>query len=110
VPMPLLSWVRVVGDVWLVGTHPQWAASASADPLVIEAEDSRYAGEPTRGSFEESHEAWHEWAAQDPAAGRTWPSAAMMIRISAMFAAIADVHAKRGRCINMRPGRLPARL
>ena len=37
VPMTLLSWVRLVGDVWLVGTHPQWAQSASADPLVIEA-------------------------------------------------------------------------
>jgi len=45
VPMTLLSWVRLVGDVWLVGTHPQWAESASADPLVIEAEGSRYPGE-----------------------------------------------------------------
>jgi hypothetical protein len=42
--MTLLSWVRLVGDVWLVGTHPQWAESASADPLVIEAEGSRYPG------------------------------------------------------------------
>ncbi len=69
VPMTLLSWVRLVGDVWLVGTHPQWAASASADPLVIEAEGSRYAGQPIRGHFEESNEGWREWAAQDPAAG-----------------------------------------
>src|SRR6266516_1310240 len=37
VPLTLLSWVRLVGDVWLVGTHPQWATSASADPLVIGA-------------------------------------------------------------------------
>jgi hypothetical protein len=22
VPMTLLSWVRLVGDVWLAGTHP----------------------------------------------------------------------------------------
>jgi hypothetical protein len=36
VPMTLLSWLRLVGDVWLVGTHPHWAASAAADPLVIE--------------------------------------------------------------------------
>jgi hypothetical protein len=42
--MTFLSWVRLVGDVWLVGTHPQRAASASADPLVIEAEGSRYPG------------------------------------------------------------------
>jgi hypothetical protein len=46
--MTFLSWVRLVGDVWLVRTHPQWAASASADPLMIEAEGSRYPGEPIR--------------------------------------------------------------
>jgi hypothetical protein len=67
VPMTLLSWVRLVGDVWLVGTHPQWAESASADPLVIEAEGSRYPGEPIRGYFDNEHEVWREWAAQDPA-------------------------------------------
>jgi hypothetical protein len=69
VPMTLLSWVRLVGDVWLVGTHPQWAASATADPLVIEAEGSRYAGQPIRGYFEDEHEQWRERAAHDPAAG-----------------------------------------
>ncbi|GIJ50957.1 hypothetical protein Val02_78430 [Virgisporangium aliadipatigenens] len=41
IPMTVLSWVRLVGDVWLVGTHPQWPASVSADPLVIELEGSR---------------------------------------------------------------------
>jgi hypothetical protein len=56
VPMTLLSWVRLVGDVWLVGTHPQWAESASADPLVIEAEGSRYPGEPISGYFDNEHE------------------------------------------------------
>lgn len=45
VPLTLLSWVRLVGDVWLVGTHPQWTASASADPLVIEVEGTRYPGD-----------------------------------------------------------------
>jgi hypothetical protein len=69
VPMTLLSWVRLVGDVWLVGTHPQWAAPGSGDPLVIEAEGSRYAGEPIRVYFEDCHEQWREWAAHDPAAG-----------------------------------------
>ncbi len=69
VPMTLLSWVRLLGDVWLVGTHPQWAAPGSGDPLVIEAEGSRYAGEPIRGYFEDCHEQWREWAADDPAAG-----------------------------------------
>lgn len=37
VPLTLQSWVRLVGDVWLVGTHPEWPESASADPLVIES-------------------------------------------------------------------------
>jgi hypothetical protein len=67
--MTFLSWVRLAGDVWLVGTHPQWAASASADPLVIEAEGARYPGHPIRTNYEGSHEAWRHWAAHDPAAG-----------------------------------------
>jgi len=60
VPMTLLSWVRLVGDVWLVGTHPQWAESASADPLVIEAQGSRYPGEPIQGYFGNEHDVWRE--------------------------------------------------
>jgi hypothetical protein len=28
VPMTLLSWVRLVGDVWLVGTNPDWPESS----------------------------------------------------------------------------------
>lgn len=66
VSMTLLSWVRLVGDVWLVGTHPQWPESASADPLVIEAQGSRYPGEPIRGSFDHEHDVWRRWAARDP--------------------------------------------
>ncbi|MFC0437400.1 hypothetical protein [Kutzneria buriramensis] len=42
VPMTLMSWIRIVGDVWLVGTHPHWPTSASADPLVIEVERTGY--------------------------------------------------------------------
>lgn len=42
VPMTLVSWLRLVGDVWLVGTHPDWPGSSSADPLVIELEGSMY--------------------------------------------------------------------
>ncbi len=38
IPMTLSSWVRIVGDVWLVGTHPKWEASSAADPLVFEVE------------------------------------------------------------------------
>ena len=60
-PLTLLSWVR------LVGAHPQWAESASADPLVIEAEGSHYPGEPISGYFGNEHDVWRERAAQDPA-------------------------------------------
>jgi hypothetical protein len=65
VPMTLLSWARLVGDVWLVGTHPQWAASASADPLVIEAQGSRHPGEPINRYFDDEREAWRQRAARD---------------------------------------------
>jgi len=69
VPMTLGSWVRLVGDVWLVGTHPRWTASASADPLVIEVEGSRYPDASIRDHFEEEWSAWHDWSAEDPNAG-----------------------------------------
>jgi hypothetical protein len=65
VPMTLLSWLRLVGDVWLVGTHPHWAASAAGDPLVIEVEGSRYPGEPIQRYFEGELESRHEWAGAD---------------------------------------------
>jgi len=68
VPMTLLSWVRLVGDVWLVGTHPRWFTSASADPLVIEVEGSRYPNDSIRDYFEESHQGWQEWSAREPSA------------------------------------------
>ncbi|MFI7076529.1 hypothetical protein ACIBO1_04440 [Micromonospora sp. NPDC049903] len=59
VPMTVCSWVRLVGDVWLVGTHPEWADSASADPLVIELEGSRH---PDGPSLREYHdEEWTDW-------------------------------------------------
>ncbi|HEX7309521.1 hypothetical protein [Lentzea sp.] len=59
VPMTVRSWVRIVGDVWLVGTHPHWAESASADPLVVEVEGARYGGNHRR-YLEEEHAAWQE--------------------------------------------------
>jgi hypothetical protein len=65
VPMTLLSWVRIVGDVWLVGTHPQWSSSASADPLVIEVQGSRYPGEPPiREYFDDEWADWQEGQAE----------------------------------------------
>ncbi|MGD9753505.1 MAG: hypothetical protein AB7W59_21125 [Acidimicrobiia bacterium] len=44
VPMSLVSWLRIVGDVWLVGTHPAWSDAGSADPFVFEGAGSRYEG------------------------------------------------------------------
>lgn len=62
VPMTLLSWLRLVGDVWLVGTHPHWAASSAGDPLVIELEGARYPGAPMQRYFEGELEVWREQA------------------------------------------------
>ena len=53
VPMTLLSWIRIVGDVWLVGTHPDWPESAAADPLVMTVEGARYPGSNIRNYFDE---------------------------------------------------------
>ena len=68
VPLTLLSWVRLVGDVWLVGTHPEWQKSASADPLVIQIEGSHHPHGSIRDYFNEEWEQWHE-SAEDPEAG-----------------------------------------
>jgi hypothetical protein len=51
-PLTLLSWVRLVGDVWLVGTHLLWTASAPADPLVIEVEGAWYPGASITDHFD----------------------------------------------------------
>ena len=56
VPLTLLSWVRLVGDVWLVGTHPEWPTSASADPLVIQVEGSHYPDYSTQKHFTDEWE------------------------------------------------------
>lgn len=60
VPMALSSWVRIVGDVWLVGTHPKWEVSASADPLVVEVEQTRYSGHDVRPYLLDELEQWRE--------------------------------------------------
>lgn len=61
-PMPstVLSWVRLVGDVWLVGTHPQAPDSAAHDPLVIELEYSRYPDMSARDFLEEEQTIWQD--------------------------------------------------
>lgn len=69
VPLVLSSWLRLVGDVWLVGTHPQWSESSGADPLVIELEGTRYPGVSISNFFVSEYEAWVEEVAQDPAEG-----------------------------------------
>ncbi|MFJ9780378.1 hypothetical protein ACIRSS_12385 [Amycolatopsis sp. NPDC101161] len=66
VPMTLLSWLRIVGDVWLVGTHPKWPTSAAADPLVIELEGARLPGEPMREYVEEEWAEWLDRRTDDP--------------------------------------------
>jgi len=58
VPMIVSSWVRIVGDVWLVGTHPAWPTSAAADPLVVELAGSRYLGQDIRSYYLEELEMW----------------------------------------------------
>jgi hypothetical protein len=66
-PLPLTvhSWIRLVGDVWLVGTHPDWPVSASADPLVIQLEGSHYPDHTMRAEFEQAWAQWHETTAND---------------------------------------------
>jgi hypothetical protein len=68
VPLTLLSWVRLVGDVWLVGTHPDWPESASADPLVIQVEGSQYPDASMRDHYEDEWEQWQEYLQNDPEA------------------------------------------
>ncbi|WP_199516859.1 hypothetical protein [Nucisporomicrobium flavum] len=69
VPMTVLSWMRLVGDVWLVGTHPEWPASASGDPLVIEVEGSRHPGSSMRDYVIEEWEQWQEYVDDGDAPG-----------------------------------------
>lgn len=61
VPMVLSSWVRIVGDVWMVGTHPDWENSAAADPLVVEVAGLRYPGDDIRPSLLDEFEQWREY-------------------------------------------------
>ncbi|MEV0215428.1 hypothetical protein [Micromonospora sp. NPDC050695] len=59
-PMVLSSWIRIVGDVWLVGTHPQWPSSAAADPLVLELAGTRYPDSDIREYFAGEIKAWQD--------------------------------------------------
>jgi len=66
VPLTLLSWIRLVGDVWLVGTHPEWPTSDSADPLVIQVEGSHHPEWSIQDYFTSKWEQWHEDTEGDP--------------------------------------------
>lgn len=61
IPMVLSSWVRIVGDVWMVGTHPEWETSAAADPLVIEVAGLRHPGDDVRAYLLDEFEQWPEY-------------------------------------------------
>jgi hypothetical protein len=67
VPLTVTSWIRLVGDVWFVGTHPDWDGAAAADPLVIELEGCQYPDASIRQYYDESFSAWTEYRAQSPA-------------------------------------------
>jgi len=58
VPLTMSSWLRLVGDVWLVGTHPEWDGAAAADPLVIEAEGLRWPHTSIRNHYDEEFDIW----------------------------------------------------
>ena len=67
IPLTVSSWLRLVGDVWLVGSHPGWADIDRADPLVIELEYSGYPGSSARRFHESEFDAWQDWSGEDPA-------------------------------------------
>lgn len=67
-PLTLLSWIRLVGDVWLVGTHPRWPRSAEGDPLVIQVEGSHYPASSIKDYFNDQREQWRG-DADNPARG-----------------------------------------
>lgn len=67
IPLTLVSWIRHVGDVWLVGTHPEWPESSSADPLVIELEGSMYPNDAIVDYFSEELSAHEEEPGGDSA-------------------------------------------
>jgi hypothetical protein len=69
IPLVVSSWMRLVGDVWLVGTHPDWVQSNKADPLVMELEGSRYPDNPMLGYWASEYEAWEDISQHDPHLG-----------------------------------------
>lgn len=68
IPLVLSSWIRLVGDVWLVGSHPDWPEAEEADPLVVQIEGTHHPNSPIIGYFADEYENWQEWADEDPQA------------------------------------------
>lgn len=60
IPLTVAAWIRQVGDVWLVGDHPDWPGSDLADPLVVEFEYSAYPGSEVRDHYKDEHDEWLE--------------------------------------------------
>lgn len=65
VPLALQSWLRIVGDVWLVGVYPKWPTAAAGDPLVIQVETALGAHRDARRHFLAAQE---RYEALDPRA------------------------------------------
>lgn len=55
IPLTVAAWIREVGDVWLVGDHPDWSDSELADPLVVEFEASAYVDVDIRDHHRAEH-------------------------------------------------------
>ncbi|MBL0886358.1 hypothetical protein [Myceligenerans indicum] len=68
VPLTVAAWIREVGDVWLVGDHPQWPTSELADPLVVEFEHSAYTDHDVRDYYADELQVWRENQDDDAAA------------------------------------------
>ena len=69
IPLTVASWLRRVGDVWWVGTHPDWPEASEADPFVLELEGRRWPGAPMIDFFAGERDQWAEGAAEDAAVG-----------------------------------------
>ncbi|MDO4259330.1 MAG: hypothetical protein Q4C87_07405 [Actinomycetaceae bacterium] len=59
IPLSVHSWIRIVGDVSFIGTHPDWPESSAADPLMVEFEYSEVGGDP-REYHVELYEDWRD--------------------------------------------------
>lgn len=68
VPLAVSSWMRIVGDVWLVGAAPGWPDADKADPLVIQLELAHYEDslENIQDYLVDDLEDWREYAADSP--------------------------------------------